>query len=141
MTKVINSNEDQLPLADEAECKMRRALLIANGTIVPVGKVDIISKKDGSQVLSTRKTSKVWRAQLIDQGVIDPEPVYETFNIRRGCTSDEEGEYDPQPIRSEGEYARRKSNYLWMISDILRVRRELKLVLGKKSDDDPDWYF
>jgi len=142
MTKLINSNDEQLPLANEIECKVRRALLVASGTIMPVGKADIITKKDGSQVLSTRRSSKEWRTKLIEQGIIDPECQYEPVSgVRSGNLSREEGEYNPQPIQSDKEYMRRKDNYLWMISDILRVRRELRLVLGKKADDDPDWYF
>ena len=143
MTRVINSNSvEQLPLATDAECKIRRSLLIASGAIKPAAKADIIARKDGTQVLSTRKSSKAWRQKLIDQGVINTSFVYiPTSDSKCGYVPSDEGEYDPQPIGSESEYIRRKNNYLWMISDILRTRRELRLVLGKKAEDDPDWYF
>ena len=141
MVKLINSNDEQLPLAGETECRVRRAFLIAGGIIKPAGKVDIIVKKDGSQVLSTRRSSKEWRSKLIEQGIIEPDFEYKPVSVRTGNLCREEGTYDPQPIRSDEEYERRRDNYLWMISDLLRVRRELKLVLGKKDDEDPDWYF
>lgn len=143
MTKVINSNSggDQLPTATDAECKVRRAFLVNSGAIKPAAKADVVIKKDGSQVLSTRKSSREWRKKLIDQGVISPHSDYNPPVSRGKYTPSDEGEYDPQPIESEEEYVRRRNNYLWMISDILRARRELRLVLGKKSDSDPDWYF
>ena len=141
--KVINSNEssDQLPVASDAECKVRRALLVSGGVIKPAGKSETIIKKDGTQVLSTRKSSRAWRQKLIDQGIIDPNPSYTPATSREGFTPDDEGEYSTQPINSDEEYERRKSVYLWMVSDILRTRRELRLILGKKSENDPDWYF
>ncbi len=141
MAKVINSkSEDQLPVASDAECKVRRAMLVNSGVIIPANKSDVITKKDGSQVLSTRRSSRALRKQLIEQGIINPNFTYEATD-REGFVPSEEGEYDPQPIQSDAEYERRKNNYLWMISDILRTRRELRLILGKKADDDPDWYF
>lgn len=141
MIKVINSNDEQLPLASEEECTTRRAFLVFNGTIKPAGKTDVTVKKDGSQALSTRRSSRALRNKLIEQRIINPEPSYKAPIIRCRHTASEEGEYDPQPIKSDNEYIRRRDNYLWMVSDILRVRRELKLVLGKKADNDPDWYF
>lgn len=143
MTKVINTKNsgDQLPLATDAECKVRRALLVASGAIKPAGKAEVITKKDGSQVLSTRRSSRAWRNKLIEQGLIDPNMSYESPSDRSDYIPSDEGEYSPKPVESDEEYARRKHNYLWMIADILRTRRELKLILGKKSDNDPDWYF
>lgn len=143
MTRIINSNEDasQLPLASESECKTRRALLISSGVIKPAGKAELVEKKDGPQALSTRKSSRAWRRKLIDQGIIDPDPTYKPALTRRNYSPSDEGQYEPKPIQSEEEYIRRRNNYLWMVSDILKTRKNLRLILGKKADNDPDWYF
>lgn len=142
MTKMINSNNEQLLFANDAECKDRRSFLIETGAIVPANKADLVTKKDGSVVLSTRRPSRELRNNLIEQQIIDPDFQYKSGQrVRDGNLSREEGEYDPQPIKNEEEYVRRRDNYLWMISNILHVRRELKLVLGKKLDEDPDWHF
>jgi hypothetical protein len=130
----------ELPFASDADCATRRAILISCGVIVPAAKTDYISKKDGSEVISTYRSSRAWRRKLIEQGIIDPKPEY-VSTYRRDHMSGDEGHYESKPITSDDEYERKKEVYLWMVSDILRTRKRLKLVFGEKPENCPDWYF
>lgn len=79
------------------------------------------------------------RNKLIRRGIIVENieyPKLRTKHIVKG-----EGEYKVKKIRTNKEYNHKKELYFWMLSDILRVRRELKLELGNSSSKDPKWYF
>jgi len=136
--KLIKSNEE-LPLATEEECKERREMLISGGVVKPAGKTEL-TKRDGNNILSTKKYSKSYRQKLIDNGLIITSFEYIPIS-RNNYIPSEEGVYNPKPIRTDEEYNNRKNNYLWMTSNMLKTRRDLKLILGKRSDNDPDWYF
>ena len=136
----MENNMNEKPLATDEECTIRRNELIAAGVIQPASKSDLIERKDGSIILSTRKNNYGKRKDLISKGVIDAnlcELIPETGKHQ----VKEEGEYVSKPITSELEYFRRKQVYFRMMQEILKSRKELKLILGKKNDNDPDWYF
>lgn len=139
MIKIVNSN-DQLPFATDAECKLHRVSLIANGSILPGSKSEVITRKDGTQVLSTKHASRTMRERLIEQGLINPNPEYPGRQTDLDYHGKEEGKYEVTPITTDAEYQRKRALYLWMVHDILKARRELKLVFGQRADD-PDWFF
>ena len=131
---------NEKPLATDKECQIRRSKLIAAGVIQPAPKSDLIERKGGSITLSTRKNNYGKRKKLISKGIIDSNLCHlipETGKYK----AKEEGEYVSNPIVSELEYFRRKQIYFRMIQEILMSRKELKLILGKKNENDPDWYF
>jgi len=141
MAKVLNSNKNNVPLATDEECAIHRAALISAGIIKPKAvKVIIRDKRD--PVVSTKKTSARYREKLIEAGLLIHDLVeFSSNSERQRPLRLEEGEYNPGPPKSDEGYKRRKAIYFWMIQDIFRVRKELKLVLGMKKDTDPDWYF
>jgi len=154
MTKIINSNEEKqkdiLPLATDRECRDRRSLLVLLGVIKSGNKSEIIFRKDALPVVSTRKTCRVMREKLIEREIIQPIRELKDGNItfcklpprkKRRIVEREEGEYKPRPIETDEDYYRRRQVYFRMIQEILYSRKKLKLILGKKKDDDPDWYF
>lgn len=112
--------DNELPIATDKECEDRRKLLISAGII-----------KTGN--------NKSLREELISKGIIDPNPSYISVKNNYNNSSDE-GEYIVKPIKTDEEYDRRKSLYLWMVHDILKARKELKLIF-KKPEEEPDWYF
>jgi len=141
MTKLLNTKKNSdTPIATDTECKARRSVLIAMGAIVPARKADLITKKDGSIILSTRKQSRIKRQRLVDQGIVD-ENLCELVPHDVSHKSANEGEYKVKPIQSNAAYLRRRQSYFRIMQEILHSRKELKLILGKKNDNDPDWYF
>lgn len=144
MARIINSNnQSELPFASDIECEVYRSSLMVAGAITPCDESEIITKKDGEQVVSTREKSKTQRNRLIERGIIQPRPSYESIpKLPRESRNIEEGSYSPpKNITSEMEYKRRRDVYLWLISDILHTRKDLRLALDRKNNDDPDWYF
>lgn len=127
------SKLNNLPLANNEECKLQRKTLIENGIITP-------NPKNKLKIVSTIQTSRSFRKKLIRAGIIDPNPSYRGSGNNQFVPK-EEGEYNPKPIITEEEYYRRRDNYFWMIYDILRVRRELNLDISAKKPDEPSWYF
>lgn len=140
MSRVINANDSML-FASDSECLERRAQLINAGIIVPANTSELIQKKDGSFVVSTIQSSKEMRKTLISSGLIDPNLCRLLPEKDRPISNLEEGEYKPRPIKTEQEYLRRKQAYFRIMQEILFSRKDLGLVLGKKEDGDPDWYF
>lgn len=152
MVKIINSNKtvQELPIATNRECCDRRNLLVTFGIIKPNNKPDIIFKKDAIPTISTRKTCGNQRKNLIKCGIIQPIEELDDGSItfcelppkgNRGTINKDEGEYKPQPIKTDEEYYRRRQVYFRMIQEIIYSRKKNKLILGKKKDNDPDWYF
>ena len=140
--KVINTvdKQEDKPIATDEECQVRRNILISSGVVVPAHKSDLITKKDGSVILSTRKSGLARRKELIEKGLID-ENLCQLLPNNVPYQPKEEGEYRCKSIRSEEEYDRRKRAYFRAMQEILHSRKELKLILGKKDDNDPEWYF
>jgi hypothetical protein len=138
--KILNMKKNDEPLATDEECKTRRSILIAMGVIKPISKSDLIEKKDGTIILSTKKDGRIIRKNLISQGIIDP-TLCQLSPDKSYYKGTEEGQFVPRPIKFEEEYDRRKRAYFRIMQEILRSRTELKLVLGKKNDSDPEWYF
>jgi len=136
----MNTKRNDEPFATDEECKARRSVLIAMGVIKPATKSDLIEKKDGTIILSTRKESRAGRKQLIDQGIIDP-TFCELIPDKSFHKGKEEGEFKSRPIKSKEEYDKRKQAYFRIMQEILKSRKDLRLVLGKKNDNDPEWYF
>ena len=134
--------------ASDEECLNIRNSLIEKGIIVP-GKSNLIKKNGVLPTVSTKKYSKNLREDLINREFIFPVELQEDGSIsycklipyRGKYFPKEEGEYKSKPIKNNRDYIRRKQIYFRMIQEILYSRRELKLVLGKKEDSDPDWYF
>lgn len=144
MVKVINAKKVKsadLPLATDQECIERRKLLIRSGVIAPANKDSIVFRKNSSPVVNTLESSRTMRKKLIGAGIISTELCYVEPGERRCGGSNDQGEYSPRQITSDEEYERRKQIYFRMMQEILRSRRDLKLILGPKKDDDPDWYF
>ena len=123
----------ELPIATGPECEMLRNDMIAKGTIRPT-KPSIVQAQ-------IRKLRRQEREKLIGLGLIDPEPCKLPAPILPRPKAGEEGEYKPTPISSDDEYSRRRQVYFRMIQEILQSRRELKLILGPKGNNDPEWIF
>jgi len=140
MIRLLDIRDNEKPLATDEECEVRRRILIATGVIKPALKSELIERKDGTVILSTRRDSRAKRERLIEQGIIDP-TLYQLSIDPSPYTSGGEGEYNPRSIESEEEYDRRKRAYFRIMQEILKSRKDLKLILGKKSDKDPEWYF
>ena len=149
--RVLNTKsvENELPVATDQECQERREFLVKRGVIKPADKLSIINRKSSPPLLSTRAANKEMRRKFIEQGIIKPMmnmlSMKATFcelapRGKRPCSS-EEGEYRPRPIESDEEYFRRRQAYFRAIQEIFYARKKLKLVLGKKRENDPDWYF
>lgn len=126
--------------ATEQECIDRRNLLIANGIITPANKSEII-KKNREEVISTRKEVLNKRKQLIKQGIINPRLCGIIHEKNIVVKNNDEGEYNPKKISNNGEYLRRRSIYFRMLQEIIFARIDLKLILGKKNSNDPEWIF
>ena len=123
----------ELPIAAAMECDEMRNSLISKGTIVPA--------KPGMAAAQIRKFRRQERERLIELGIIDPELCRLPSPILPRVRAGEEGEYKPTPISSDGEYYRRRQTYFRMVQEILQSRRELRLVLGPKGNNDPEWVF
>lgn len=123
----------ELPIATNAECDMMRNDLIARGIIKLV--------KPGAITAQTKRLRKQERGQLVERGFIDPELCQLPAPILPRPRANEEGEYKPMPITNDNEYIRRRQVYFRMIQEILHSRRDLKLILGPKGNNDPEWIF
>jgi len=140
----MNKSMNQ-PIATDRECKVRRGLLISLGVITPCKQP--VVKKGFATTISTEKSARNLRKDLINRGFISP--MVNADNSTSFCevarshshVPHEEGEYRSRPIQSDEEYDRRRQAYFRMIQEILYSRKKLKLVIGKKRDTDPDWYF
>lgn len=126
--------------ASEQECIGRRNLLIAAGIITPANKNEII-RRGGEEVASTKKDILSKRKQLIKQGIINPRLCKIIHEKDIVVENNEEGEYNPKRISSDEEYLRRRSVYFRMLQEIIFARIDLRLVLGKKNSNDPEWIF
>lgn len=120
--------------ATEQETAERRQFLIDN---------NIIS-------LSSGANESKWRKELVKSGTIEPierlpcgEITYVKLSPPQKIKSinKEEGEYKIKPIVSEADYDRKKNAYFRSLQELLFSRRDLNLIVGKKNDNDPDWYF
>lgn len=123
----------ELPIAAATECDEMRHNLISKGTIVPA--------KPGAAAMQTRKLRRQERERLIELGIIDLEPCCLPPPVLPRPRAGEEGEYRPVPIANDDEYCRRRQTYFRMVQEILQSRRELRLVLGPKGNNDPEWIF
>lgn len=133
---------DELPVATDEECAARRNALIYVGIIKP--DKDFPIKKGKPAVISTKASSDRRRQELIERGIIDPNPVsmfYESVHT----SHKEEGQYKVRPIKSEKEYEVRKRAYFRLIQEILISRRELNILFNQWDDEKmgswPSWYF
>jgi len=132
-----NTNKE-LPFASDEECSIRRVSLIL-GKVIKTSK-NIIYKKDKDPVVSTVEFSTKLRKDLIKKGLIDPNPC-KLYPPNKSFRPSDEGEYRARPIKTEADYFRKRQTYFRMMQDIFHSRRQLKLALGKKKDNDPDWFF
>jgi len=123
----------ELPIAASTECDEMRNSLIAKGTIVPT--------KPGVSAAQIRRCRKQERERLIELGIINPELCDLPSPALPRPRAGEEGEYKPLPIVNENDYLRRRQTYFRMVQEILQSRRELRLVLGPKGNNDPEWVF
>lgn len=132
------SYTDDKVFSTDSECLQLRNELIKRKIIKPGNPKDIITKGD-NKILSSSKGNRELREYLVDIGVIDPNPCA----ISKGNYSElpEEGEYSPKKILSDEEYNKRKNNYFRIMQEMIFARRDLKLILGKKNENDPDWFF
>ncbi len=130
---MTNKIENLIEATDQ-ETAERRQFLIDNG---------IIS-------LSSGANESKWRKELIKRGTIEPierlpcgEITYVKLSPSQKIKSinKEEGEYKIKPIVSEEDYNRKKNAYFRSLQELLFSRRDLNLIVGKKNDNDPDWYF
>lgn len=117
-------------IATDKECMEIRQKLIDKGYLLPTS---------GSVESSRNK--------LIESGNIKPmtkngkQTFCKLVRERNLPKCKDEGEYSSRPIESTKEYERRLAAYFYSIQEILYARDSLKLVLGKKNKNDPDWVF
>ena len=130
----------ELELATDAQCAARRRALIKAG-IITERNCNLIKKGDGSVAVSTKDYSSQLRKGLVERGILDSKYIEIPPAKYEKPLRTEEGEYKVRPIKTKEQYDRRKIIYLRMLQEILISRRELGLVLGPKSDKDPDWIF
>jgi hypothetical protein len=109
---MLKKNIEELPFATDDECFERRKLLIDNGII-------------NEGVFETT------REILIKNGTIDPNLVFK-YNKDNNYIPKEEGEFNLVHIENDEQYELRKHNYFCMLSDVLKVRKKLGLILEKK---------
>jgi hypothetical protein len=130
----MEKNTENLQEATEQEAAERRQFLIDNGTIT----------------LTPNQNNQQWRNELVKSGTIKPierlpngrityVPLAPSRRIK--STNREEGEYTVKPILSDADYERRKKAYFRSLQELLFSRRDLNLIVGKKNDNDPEWYF
>ena len=147
MSKVLNINDvhDELPVATDEECAARRNALIYVGMIKPAKDPELFVKKGNPVALSTKEASARKRQELIDRGIITPDPVPVSSGLVRPPRGKEEGQYKPRPIKSDAEYEKRKQAYFRLMQEMLISRRELRLVFNQwdeaKMGPWPNWYF
>lgn len=114
--------KQQLSFSSDSECLEQRKYWISKGFI-----------KEGDK-------SSALREVLIRKGIIDPK-VIELAEPSPRRRHKEEGKYSVRPIRNRRQYETRLNNYFYCLQSILKSRAELKLDLGSKRSDDPDWFF
>lgn len=140
MSRVINSDEEAL-FASDNECSERRQQLIDAGILIPANKNELVQRRDGSLVVSTKQTSKDKRHDLINSGMLNIGLCNLFPEINRPISKSEEGEFKSRSIKTDLEYQRRKAAYFRIMQEVLFSRTDLNLILGKKENSDPDWYF
>ena len=128
------------PFATDKECQNRRAYLVKAEIIKPCEK--LAQRK----VAPTKENSRKLKEELIKQGLLEPMckgdlPNFIPLPSKRISIICEEGEYKEKPIVSDRDLQRRRQVYFRMMQEILYSRKKLKLILGKKNDNDPNWYF
>ena len=123
----------ELPIATGAECEAMRNDLIAKGRIR--------AARPNADAARMRKLRRQEREQLIRAGIIDPSPCQLPAPVLPRPRAGEEGEYRPTPISNDKDYLRKRQIYFRVIQEILQSRRELKLMLGPKGNNDPEWVF
>lgn len=138
--KIINTEMNTIEFATDNECQERRNFLITCGYIKPANRSELSSKGE-INVVSTKRFAHKKRSELISLGIIDQSLCKLIPEIGDFPSNREEGEYKVKPIITEEQYQRRKMAYFRMIQEILFSRRDLNLILGKREDTDPDWYF
>ena len=134
---IINS---KMEFATEQDCIDRRQELINAEILTPAGEEELIVK-DSIVYISTTKQSDEERNKLINKNIINPNPCDLIPEKNRKTSNLEEGEIKNKCVRSKVEYLRRRAAYFRMMQEIIFSRRDLNLVLAKKSDRDPDLYF
>jgi hypothetical protein len=97
--------------------------------------------KTAQPEIPTKKLRRQERMQLIKLGIIDP-TLCQLPEVKLPRPSgEEEGEYKVRPIINDIEYFQRRQAYFRMLQEVLYARKELKLVLGSKGPNDPEWIF
>jgi hypothetical protein len=133
-----NNNYLDLPEATEVESNKRRSFLIEHGIIS--------TNTKEKQSMSPEEIRK----NLIKSGIIKPVEKLENGKvtycdlpqkIKIKSINNEEGEYRVKPIVSDEDYNRRKMVYFRSLQELLFARQHLNLIVGKKEDKDPDWFF
>jgi hypothetical protein len=136
-----NNKYLELPEATDNEAQMRRDRLI---------KLGVISTNITQQRENQNMSPEEIRSKLIQSGVIKPVEklkdgrvtycdLPQKLNIK--STNNEEGEYRVKPIVSESDYERKKMVYFRSLQELLFARRHLNLIVGKKEENDPEWFF
>lgn len=134
-----NNKYLELPEATDEESNNRRNFLIGSG---------IISKNNIRKEKIEMAPEEI-RKNLISSGVIKPvekvngKVTYCSLPPKTNVksTNNEEGEYRVKPIVSDDDYNRRKMVYFRSLQELLFARQHLNLIVGKKEDKDPDWFF
>lgn len=140
MSRVINSDEETL-FASDNECLERRQQLIDAGIITPANKGELIQRRDGNLVISTKQISREKRQNLIKSKMLNINLCDLFPEANRPISKSEEGEFKSRSIKTDLEYQRRKAAYFRIMQEVLFSRTDLDLILGKKENNDPDWYF
>jgi len=136
----MNIKLEELPFANNLECKELRKKFINNGIIKLNNNSDFVKKNNGALAVSTEKYTNNLRSKLIKKGLIDPNYIELVPEKTIGPFS-EEGQYEVKPIQNKHQYEKRLKNYFRMLQEILVSRRELNLNLAPKSESDPNWIF
>jgi len=128
---------EELMYATDSESELRRQELI-NAGLIKVSS-DVVSLKNGDVSVSTKSNRYKERLHLISKGMIK----VSLCNLRPENVAErkEEGEYKSRVPQSDAEYVRRKAAYFRMLQEVLYSRRELNLILGRKDEKDPEWFF
>lgn len=134
---IINS---KMEFATDQDCADRRNELIDAGILTPASAEEVVIK--GNEVhISTIKQSGEERMRLVNNNIINPNACDLRPEKNRKPSSLEEGEIKNKSVDSEEEYLRRRAAYFRMMQEIIFSRRDLNLILAKKEERDPDWFF
>lgn len=115
-------DNNNLPVATDKECMEIRNELIKQG-IIKQGKL------------------KTEREKLISAGCISSSPCPVLKHKFHPSDRKDEGEYQVVSIKNDKDYLIKRANYFRMMQEILQARSSLKLILGPKNEQDPDWFF